>query len=203
MNVELLVLLAGAILIVSGRTWHVVIAYVVLAAIAIALIPSTALGAPLAFAIFALTAVLKVVVAPLVVLAFLRGNPAASDLRPSISLPLRFLLAIGFALVAAGVGRLPALSGIPLQSLAAYVVLCGVGMLIVHRNLLAHVIGLLALGAGITLAGTLLAPALPESVELGATFDALVGTFVGLALVRAFVSRNALLDVESLRTLRG
>jgi hydrogenase-4 membrane subunit HyfE len=76
-------------------------------------------------------------------------------------------------------------------------------MLVVHRNLLAHVIGLLALGAGVTLAGAVLAPQLPESVELGATFDAVVGTFIGLALVRAFVAQNPMLDVEFLRKLRG
>ena len=203
MTVELLVLVAGAVLIVSARTLHVLLAYVVLAATAIVLVPHSALATPLALAVFAATTVMKVFVAPLVVVVFLRGNSAASDLRPSVSMPVRFALAIGFALVAAGVGRLPALAGIPQQSLAAYVVLCGVGMLVVHRNLLAHVIGLLALGAGITLAGAVLAPQLPESVELGATFDALVGTFIGLALVRAFAERNALLDVESLRKLRG
>ncbi len=106
-------------------------------------------------------------------------------------MPLRLLLAIGFAMVAAAFARLPALAGIPMQGLVAYVALCGVGMLVVHRNLLAHVIGLLALGAGVTLAGAVLAPQLPESVELGATFDAIVGTFIGLALVRAFVSAES------------
>jgi hydrogenase-4 component E len=202
-SVELFVLIAGAVLIVSNRTAYVLLAYVALAATATLLIPPSALGTPLAFAVFALTTLMKVVVAPLVVVMFLRGKSGASDLRASISLPLRLLLAIVFALVAAEVGRLPALSGIPLVAPAAYVVLCGVGMLIVHRNLLAHVIGLLALGAGITLAGAVLAPGLPESVELGATFDALVGTFIGLALVRTFISRNTPLDVESLRRLRG
>jgi hydrogenase-4 component E len=202
-NLELFVLLAGAVLIVSSRTASALLAYIVLAATATVLVPSLALGTPLALGVFALTTTLKVVVAPLFVVLFLRANPPASNLRPSISLPLRFLLVIGFALVAGAVGRLPALSGIASLGFAAYVVLCGVGMLIVHRNLLAHVIGLLALGAGITLAGAVLAPELPDAVELGASFDALVGTFIGLALVRAFISRNMPLDVESLRKLRG
>jgi hydrogenase-4 component E len=202
-NVELLVLLAGAVLIVGGRTTFVLIAYVVLAVTATMLIPTSALASPLAFAVLALTTVMKVLVAPLVIVFFLRGNPAASDLRPSLGLPWRLMLAIAFALVAAGVRTVPALAGMPHQDLAAYVILCGVGMLVVHRNLLAHVIGLLALGTGIMLAGTVLAPQLPESIELGATFDALVGTFIGLAIVRAFVLHNPLLDVESLRKLRG
>ena len=87
--------------------------------------------------------------------------------------------------------------------IAVVTVLCGVGMLIVHRNLLAHVIGLLVLGAGTELAGAALAPGLPASIELGATFDVLVATFIGLALVRAIIAHIPLLDVDSLRRLRG
>jgi hydrogenase-4 component E len=203
MNLEMTILLAGALLIVAGRTLYVLAAYVVLALIASFLIAPSALGSPLAFGIFSLTTLMKVVVAPLGIVWFLRSNPAAADLHPSLSLPRRLLLAIGIAVAAAAVARVPALAQIPLQKLIAYVVLCGVCMLVVHRNLLAHVIGLLALGAGITLAGAELAPQLPESVELGATFDALVGTFIGLALVRAFAAQNPMLDVESLRKLRG
>ena len=75
-------------------------------------------------------------------------------------------------------------------------------MLVVHRNLLAHVIGLLALGAG-ALGRRAVGPATSRIRRLGATFDALVGTFIGLALVRAFAAQNPMLDVESLRKLRG
>jgi hydrogenase-4 membrane subunit HyfE len=76
-------------------------------------------------------------------------------------------------------------------------------MLMIFRNLLAQMIGLLVLGIGIGFAGSMLAPGLPESIELGATFDALVATFIGLALVRAMVVHDPLLDVETLRRLRG
>jgi hydrogenase-4 component E len=203
MNLEVAVLLAGALLIVGARTLYVLAAYVVLAVIASALIAPSALVSPTAFAIFALTTLMKVIVAPLGIVWFLRENPPAADLHPSLALPQRLLLAIGIAVAAAAIAHVPALAEIPLLRLIAYVVLCGIGMLVVHRNLLAHVIGLLALGAGITLAGAELAPQLPESVELGATFDALVGTFIGLALVRAFAAQNPMLDVESLRKLRG
>ncbi len=203
MNLDLFVLVAGAILIVSARTSYVLTAYVVLAAIASVLIEPSTHESWLAFTLFFITTLIKVIIAPLGIVFFMRGNPAASDLHPSVSMPLRLLLAIGFALVAAAFTHIPSLAGIPMQGLVAYVTLCGVGMLVVHRNLLAHVIGLLALGAGVTLAGAVLAPQLPESVELGATFDAVVGTFIGLALVRAFVVQNPMLDVEFLRRLRG
>ena len=201
--VDLLMLFAGALLIVERRTPRILIAYVVLAATASIFILPSALESPLALALFALSSLVKLVVVPVGILLFLRANPAASDLRPSIGLPARIVLVVAFASIARLVGHSAALAPVPMQSMVAYVVLCSVGMLIVHRNLLAHVMGLLALGAGITLAGATLAPALPESVELGATFDALVATFIGLALVRAFVAENPVLDVESLRRLRG
>lgn len=201
--VDLLMLFAGALLIVERRTPRILAAYVVLAATASIFILPSALASPLALALFALSSLVKLVVVPVGILLFLRANPAASDLRPSIGLPARIVLVVAFASIARAAGHSAALAAIPMQGMVAYVVLCSVGMLIVHRNLLAHVMGLLALGAGITLAGATLAPSLPESVELGATFDALVATFIGLALVRAFVAENPVLDVESLRRLRG
>ena len=85
----------------------------------------------------------------------------------------------------------------------ALIILCALGMLVVQRNLIAHILGLLAFSAGITLAGSAIAPGLPAAVELGASFDALVVTFIGLAIVRAFLAHNPLLDVASLRRLRG
>ena len=69
---------------------------------------------------------------------------------------------MAFALVARA-AAIPSLGDVGLQNVTAFVVLCGVGMLIVHRNLLAHVVGLLVLGTGVTLAGAVLAPTLPES----------------------------------------
>jgi hydrogenase-4 membrane subunit HyfE len=133
----------------------------------------------------------------------LRANPAADNLSSSVPATLRLALVILIALAARAVTQDPALSGIPMLGTAVFTVLCGIGMLMVHRNLLAHVFGLLVLGTGIELAGAMIAPGLPASFELGATFDVLVVTFIGLALVRAIATHNPLLDVESLRRLRG
>ena len=199
---DAILLLAGAVLLLSTRTTQMLAGYVVLAVTVSAFVAPAALGSPLSLALFTVSALLKVVLAPLGILAFVRANPEAGDLRPSLAAPVRLLLVVAFALVARA-GVVPGLADVALQNVAAYVVLCGVGVLIVQRNLLAHVVGLLALGAGVTLAGAILAPALPESVELGATFDAFVATFIGLALVRAFFSQKAPLDVDALRSLRG
>jgi hypothetical protein len=200
---ELVLLLSGASLILLTRTTAVVVGYVLLAGLTTAFVAVPASHSPLALTLFVAAALLKLVVAPVGIVLFVRRNPAAGDMRPSLPLPARILLVIGFALTARALAHHEALAGIPLSPLVAYTVLCAAGMLVVHRNLLAHVLGLLALGTGVTLAGAVMAPDLPESVELGATFDALVATFIGLALVRAVVAHNPLLDVESLQSLRG
>lgn len=203
MTVEPALLIAGAVLLMNTRTAQVLVAYIVLAATVSALIATSAAESSLSLGLFVLSTALKVVVAPIGIVIFLRANPAAGDLRPSLAMPARLALAVAFALIARAVAEMPSLNAVPFRDLVAYVILCGVGTLIVHRNLLAHVVGLLVLGAGITLAGAVLAPTLPESVELGATFDGLIATFIGLGLVRVFIAHNPALDVESLRRLRG
>ncbi|HVA36727.1 MAG TPA: NADH-quinone oxidoreductase subunit K [Candidatus Dormibacteraeota bacterium] len=201
--IELVMLLAGAVLLINTRTAQILVAYVVLALTVSVLIAPSASESLLSLALFIITTVLKVVVVPIGIVVFLRANPAAGDLRPSLAMPARLAVVIAFALIARAFSHVTSLNAVPMQDLVAYVILCGLGMLMVHRNLLAHLVGLLALGAGVTLAGALLAPTLPEFIELGATFDALIATFIGLALVRAFVAHNPVLDVESLRRLRG
>ncbi|HEY5061369.1 MAG TPA: NADH-quinone oxidoreductase subunit K, partial [Gemmatimonadaceae bacterium] len=116
--------------------------------------------------------------------------------------PLRVLTVIVLVVLSRAVDRLPVAAALPLQSTVAFVILCGIAMLLMHRNVLADLLGLLVFGAGITLEGALAAPQLPEAVELGAAFDVLVTTFIGLALLRTLHQRG-LLDVDRLRSLRG
>jgi hydrogenase-4 component E len=206
LTLALVVLVAGGLLVVTGRTVVALVAYVVLAATASVLIAPAAADSLLAVFVFGVMTLMKVVVAPLGILWFLRAQPAARNLRPSLSAPLRLLLAIGFAALGARFAqdvRFQTDAATWQLGLGVFAIACSIGMLIVHRNLIAHLIGLLAVGTGITLCGAILAPSLPESVELGATFDVLVGTFVGLTLIRAFAAHDPLLDVESLRRLRG
>ena len=201
--IELLVLLAGAGLVLNARTSQAVVAYIVLAALATYFIFPATNGSPIALLLFVLSGFVKLIAAPLGVWLFVTANPATRDLRPSVPIAGRLLVVIAFAAAAHGVAAMDAFRGIGGIDEIAYVILCALGMLVIQRNLLAHILGLLALSAGVTLAGAVLAPGLPESVELGATFDAVVVTFIGLGLVRAFIVHNPVLDVESLRSLRG
>jgi hydrogenase-4 membrane subunit HyfE len=72
-----------------------------------------------------------------------------------------------------------------------------------NRNVLAGVVGLFLLDAGASVAGASFAVQLPEALEMGAAFDALVLTVVAVMLARAIARHDASLDVRSLRRLRG
>jgi hydrogenase-4 component E len=203
MRPELVALVLGAVLILDVRTIRVVAAYAVLAAWVAWLALPTALASPFALALFGASFCMKLILAPVGMWLFTRRNPAARDLRPALNLPARLILVLALALVAVDVVRVHALVPFALVEAATFVVLCGLTILVVHRNLLAAIVGLLVIGTGVTLTAAALAPGLPESIELGAAFDALIATFIGLALVRAFLAHNPLLDVASLRSLRG
>jgi len=203
MTIEVLVLLAGAGLIIDTSTARVVVAYVIIVAVVALVAAPATLNAPLPLAFFLAAFLLKLVAAPIAIWEFVRRNAAARTLRPAVDLPLRLIVVLVLGGAAQLVPRVPGLGMIPHAGMAAYIVLCGLAVLVTHRNLLAQVIGLLVLSSGVTLAGVVCAPQLPEAVELGAAFDVLVVTFIGLALVRALITENPLLDTESLRRLRG
>jgi hydrogenase-4 membrane subunit HyfE len=197
----LLAVLSG-IMIVDTRARRVLAGYVAIAVVTTVMTYSGASATPSGFILFGVATVLKVVLAPIGILWFLRLNPEAEDLRASAPLPVRVLVVIALVVLSRAAYALPGLSGLPLQSIVAFVTLCGIAMLILHRNVLADLLGLLLFGAGITLEGALVAPQLSAAVELGAAFDVLVTTFIGLALLRTLHQRG-LLDVDYLRNLRG
>jgi hydrogenase-4 membrane subunit HyfE len=200
---ELLILVAGAVLVLDTSTSRVVVAYVVVVAIVGHFAAASTLHAPLALAFFSISFFLKAIVAPIGIWTFARRNAAARNLRPAVDLPIRLVVVLALAFGSQYVPHMPGLAPIPMVGTIAYIMLCSFAVLVIHRNLLAQVIGLLVLSAGVTLAAVMSAPQLPEAVELGATFDALVVTFIGLTLVRAFLTHHPLLDIESLRSLRG
>lgn len=199
---EILILFAGGALIVCGRTSLVVVAYVVIALVATRsqLPASTSM---LALSLLVVSALLKLGVAPVGVWLFASRYAEARDLRPALTIPFRLLIVLAFAAAAKLAGTMTGFAPFPSIDMGLYVVLCALGMLVLQRSLLANLLGLLALGEGVTLAGAAFAPTLPESIELGAAFDVLVVTFIGLAIARAFLVHNPLLDIESLRRLRG
>jgi hydrogenase-4 component E len=192
----------AAIMIVDTRAKRVLVGYVAIAVITTAITLPAASTTLEGLALFGLATVLKVILAPIGILWFIRRNPSAEDLRSSAPLPVRVLIVIGLIVLCRAVDRLPIAGALPQQSIVAFVIACGIAMLVTHRNVLADLLGLLLFGAGITLEAALAAPQLPAAVELGAAFDVLVTTFVGIALLRTLQERD-LIDVDRLRKLHG
>jgi hydrogenase-4 membrane subunit HyfE len=189
-------------MIVDTRAKRVLAGYIAIAVVTTAITLPGASATVGGLILFGLATVLKVVLAPVGILWFIRLNPEAEDLRASVPLPIRVLSVIALVVLCRAVDKLPVAAALPQQSTVAFVTLCGIAMLIMHRNVLADLLGLLLFGAGITLEAALAAPELPAAVELGAAFDVLVTTFIGLALLRTFHARD-LLDVDRLKALRG
>jgi hypothetical protein len=158
---------------------------------------------PWGLALFSAIALVKVLLGPLAIVAIARRYRVPEYLAPSFNVAWRF----GFAALAivAGheAGRMTAFAHVALASAVFIAVFSSVATVLVHRNLLAHVIGLLALGSSISLAGAVFAPGLSGAVELADTFDIVIATFVALAIARALVAYDPHLDVRSFRTLRG
>jgi hydrogenase-4 membrane subunit HyfE len=192
----------AAIMIVDTRAKHVLAGYIAIAVVTTAIAVPVASGTLEGLILFVLATALKVVLAPIGILWFIRRNPGSEDLRASAPLPARVLIVIGLVLLCRSVDRLPIAADLPQQTTVAFVILCGIAMLITHRNVLADLLGLLLFGAGITLEAALAAPRLPAAVELGAAFDVLITTFIGIALLRTLQERD-LIDVDRLKKLRG
>lgn len=200
MNVVLILALAA--LVIDSRLRSAILAYVCFTIAALAL--SVPHGADaLHLVLFYGLAVIKVIAGPAAILWLSRTNHLRQDLGPSFTLGVRSASVIVVLILARQVGQMPAFADIPSAALVFYSFVTSVGVVILHRSLLAHIVGLLALGSAITLAGAIFAPGLPGGVELADTFDAVIATLVGVVIARAVAEHDPGLDIRSLRQLRG
>lgn len=200
--VTLVVLLSAAVLIADSRLNSSLLAYVAFTAATLWLGYDPQAG-PAHLALFACIGALKIVAGPLAVWLLARKYAVPRNLAPSLSAPWRVAVAAGVAFTAYEIGRVPAFAGAAHADAVLYAIFAAISTIVLHRNLLAHAIGLLALGSAITLAGAVFAPGLPGSVELASTFDAVIATLVAVLLARALVTYDPRLDAASLRELRG
>ena len=159
-------------------------------------------GAP-AVAFFIVIAALKVIAGPAMLLALVRRYGARTDLAPSFGFAWRVFAACVVLVAAHAASMMSAFAQVPHTATVFTAVLASIVVVIVNRSLLAHALGLLALGSAIGLASATFAPDLPIAVELGDTFDAILATFVALAIVRAVIAHDPALDIRSMRRLRG
>jgi hydrogenase-4 membrane subunit HyfE len=197
-----LILLSAALLAIDSRLRSALIAYASFTGATLWLaFPHDASWTALAF--FATLAVVKLVFGPAALIWLVRRYKVPEDLAPSINLAWRLLLVVGTLLAAHEIRQMTAFSNVPAAGVVFYAIFTSMLIVLLHRNLLAHVIGLLMLGSAITLAGAVFAPGLPGAIEIADTFDAVIATVVALSLARALIAFNPNLDVRSMRELRG
>jgi hydrogenase-4 membrane subunit HyfE len=198
-----IVLLASlAALVIDSRLRTALVAYVcfTIAALVLSFPHDANLTHVLLF--FAL-AVVKVLVGPAAIVWLSRTYHLRQDLRPSFSVGVRSGCVLTILILSRIAAQMPAFANIPSAALILFSFVTSISVVILHRSLLAHIIGLLALGSAITLAGAIFAPGLPGGVELADTFDALIATLVGVVIMRAVAQHDPDLDIRSMRQLRG
>jgi len=201
---SVVIILAGAVLVIDSRLRSALVAYVVftLSVLWVAH-PQGPQANAMGITLFAMLAFVKVVVGPAAVLWLRMRYRVPDDLVPSFNLGIR----IGVVAVALYLARYfshaQAFSDAPGATTVFYAFFASICVVILHRNLLAHVVGLLALGSAVTLAAAVFAPSLPGAIELADTFDAVFATFIAIAVARAVIQHDPHLDMRSLRNLRG
>lgn len=198
------IVLAGAILIVGSRLRFALVVYVAFTLCILWLsLPRGHDATVVSIALFSSLAFIKVIVGPAAILWLRAKYHVPDDLAPSFNLGVRILVA-GLALVLAQYfSQARAFSDVPSGFVVFYAIFASICIVLMHRNLLAHVVGLLGLGSAITLAASVFAPSLPGAIELAGTFDAVFATFIAIAVARAVIIHDPRLDIRSLRGLRG
>src|SRR5215469_8957430 len=201
MVVDVVLIASSAVLMLDARLRTAVVAYLAFTGTTLWLaFPSD--GGVRAMTFFATIAAIKIAVVPLALMFIVRRYGVPEHLAPSFGAAWRIALALAAIIAGHEAGRMTGFAGVPLAGTVFTAVFASVGAIVLHRNLLAHVIGLLALGSSITLAGSVFAPGLPAAIELADTFDAVIATFVALAVARAIIAFDPNLDIRSLRSLR-
>ena len=201
---SVIIVLAAAVLMTDSRLRSALVAYVIFTLGVLWLAhPHGTDATAHAIVIFALLAIIKLVIGPLALLWLRNRYRLPEGLAPSVNLGGRVAV-VAIALFAAReFGRASAFAGVSHSSIVFYCLFASVCIVILHRNLLAHVVGLLALGSAVSLAAAVFAPSLPGAIELADTFDAVIATLIGVMVARAVIVHDPRLDIRSLRDLRG
>jgi hydrogenase-4 membrane subunit HyfE len=196
------ILIAAALLAVDSRLRSALVAYLAFTGATLWLaFPHNAGVLPVL--LFALLALIKLVAGPAALLLLVRRYHVPENLAPSINIVWRLLLVAGTLLATHEIREMTAFRDIDAAGAVFYAIFTSMLIVVLHRNLLAHVIGLLMLGSAITLAGAVFSPGLPGAIEIADTFDAVIATVVALAIARAIIAFDPRLDIRSLRELRG
>jgi hydrogenase-4 component E len=169
---------------------------------------------PELYVLAVVSAALKVVVIPLVLLRLLRGSDPMDevelgDIAHSGGLSLASTVLAAIVVAAFGffsTGRLPIPGGSApaiALSVSVSVVLVAFVLMIHRRDVISQAIGLFSLENGISLAALVVAASLPLILEVALLFDLLVAVIVFGLLIRIHHGRAESLSTTELTSLRG
>lgn len=162
-------------------------------------------GEPHVYVSAALTLGLKVAALPIILTRVVSRTVGAGP-GPFLNAPSLLLASGGLTLVAAAAAEPFAGASLVAPSVltvAVALVLIGFFLMVVQRNAVGQVLGLLTAENGLFLVAVSLTTGMPLLVELGVFFDVFVAVLVLGLLVTRLVSVGASVDVSLLRRLRG
>lgn len=158
---------------------------------------------PYALAFFAAIAAVKMIASPLLIVWMVRRYGVPENLTASFNIAWRIVVAIAAVALGAAVAHMDAFAHVARAGAVFTALFSSTAVVVLHRNLLAHMIGLLMLGSAISLAGAVFAPGLSGATELADAFDAVISALVAFSVARSIIAFDPRLDVRSLRGLRG
>lgn len=159
-----------------------------------------------------LTLLVKVILAPLLLERLVDRIGIRKEIEPLINVPLSIVISGGLTLVGYTVAESFARPeeaggartlGHNALAVAISLFLIGFFMMINRRKALSQVLALLSLENGLFLAAIALTYGMPLIVELGISFDVLVGVMVLGILIYRISETFESMDVSKLRRLRG
>jgi hydrogenase-4 component E len=168
--------------------------------------------APHVYVAAGLTLVVKVIVAPLLLARLVDRIGIRKEVEPVINAPLSIVISGGLTLVGYVVAESfhrpeeavgSHMLGHNMLAVAISLFLIGFFMMLNRRKALTQVLALLSLENGLFLAAISLTYGMPLIVELGVSFDVLVGVMVLGILVYRIRESFESMDVSKLRRLRG
>ncbi|HJT04670.1 MAG TPA: hydrogenase [Pseudonocardiaceae bacterium] len=173
----------------------------------LAAVVAFARGVPELYALAALSALLKVVAVPLVMLRLLRGTIQEIATSRALGVASMVLLAVAVAAFGFFAGARFGLASpvLPAATLAVAIaiVLVSFVLMIVRRDVASQAIGFFALENGVSLASMVVAARLPLILEVVFLFDLLVVVVVFAVLIRVHHEQAESLSTETLTELRG
>jgi len=174
---------------------------------ALAAVVAFARGVPELYALAALSALLKVVAVPLVMLRLLRSTNQEIATSRALGVASMVLLAVAVAafgfFASARFGLASPVLPAATLAVAIAIVLVSFVLMIVRRDVASQAIGFFALENGVSLASMVVAARLPLILEVVFLFDLLVAVVVFAVLIRVHHEQAESLSTETLTELRG